>query len=66
VNQNALGFDLNMEDVVEGDDDDDALQMQDQLMLDFHLGGNAAEQQPVVIDLNAPPSIDLDFCFDGF
>jgi hypothetical protein len=55
-----------MEDVVEGDDDDDALQMQDQLMLDFHLGGNAAEQQPVVIDLNAPPSIDLDFCFDGF
>jgi hypothetical protein len=57
VDQNVLGFDLNMEDVVEGDDE--ALQLHEQLLLELHQGGAAAEQ-PVVLDLNAPPSLNLD------
>jgi hypothetical protein len=57
VDQNVLGFDLNMEDVVEGDDE--ALQLHEQLLLELQQGGAAAEQ-PVVLDLNAPPSLDLD------
>jgi hypothetical protein len=45
-----MEFDLNIEAVVEGDD---------QLLLEHNQGG-ALEEQVVVIDLNAPPSLDMD------
>jgi hypothetical protein len=49
-------LDLNMEAVVEGDDD--ALLLQNQILMDLNLG--IVDQDPAeIIDLNAPPSMEM-------
>jgi hypothetical protein len=52
------GFDLNMEAVVK--DDDEVLILQEQILLD-HNQGIIAPEHVEVIDLNAPPSMDMSF-----
>jgi hypothetical protein len=57
VGHNEMEFDLNMEVVVEGDDQ--ALMAQEHLLLE-HNQGEVIEEPTVVIDLNAPASLDAD------